>query len=236
MLSPLPDTSRQGLVEARQLARVDAPSGLVLLQPTDFQLKGADRVAITGPSGSGKSVLLRTLALLEAPSAGEVLWHGQPVSSARIPGYRSQVGYLSQRPGVLDGTVEANLRFPYSLRVFKGHGFDRAAVLALLATAGKVDGFLDKNAADLSGGEAQIMALIRVLQLEPQVLLLDEPTAALDPVSVAQVESLVKAWFGNASGEARAYAWVTHDLEQARRIASIRMNMNAGVLTRQSSP
>lgn len=231
MPSSLSDACDLLLVDARQLARVDSRSSLVLLQPTDFQLQGSDRVVITGPSGSGKSVLLRTLALLEAPSAGEVLWRGQPIPKAEVPRYRSRVSYLAQRPAVLEGTVEDNLRYPYSLKAFKGLEFDQARVLALLALAGKNAGFLGKPAAELSGGEAQIMALIRMLQLDPQVLLLDEPTAALDPASVTEVENLVQAWFANESGGLRAYVWVTHDPEQAQRMSSIRMGMKAGVLT-----
>lgn len=194
-------------------------------------LRGGDKVAITGPSGSGKSVFLRTLALLEAPDSGEVLWSHQVVTSALIPRYRSRVIYIAQRPALIDGSVEDNLRFPYSLAVFKKQVFDIERALRMLHQAGKPTSFMNKTAGDLSGGESQVIALIRALQLDPQVLLLDEPTAALDPKSSREVESLVNTWFASAPLGARACVWVTHDHEQARRMSTLRLQMDAGVLT-----
>ena len=109
-----------------------------------------------------------------------------------------------------------------------------AAVTTLLEHAGKTPSFLGKNAADLSGGEAQVASLIRSLQLNPEVLLLDEPTAALDPTSSRDVEALINAWF--AADNARAYIWVSHDLEQARRMSEIHLQMSAGVLSGAARP
>jgi putative ABC transport system ATP-binding protein len=100
--------------------------------------------------------------------------------------------------------------------------------MRLALAAGRAPDFLDKLASDLSGGEAQIAALVRVLQLAPDVLLLDEPTASLDPASARSIEALVSAWF-DADAE-RACIWVSHDLEQARRVATRHLTMNAGVL------
>ncbi|WP_435574561.1 ATP-binding cassette domain-containing protein [Burkholderia cenocepacia] len=100
---------------------------------------------------------------------------------------------------------------------------------ALAAQAGRGADFLDKRASDLSGGEAQITALLRVLQLDPDVLLLDEPTSALDPESARAIEALVGAWF-DAAPDARAYMWISHDPAQAARIGTMRLVMQAGVL------
>jgi len=222
------------LIETRALTRMDERRQVPLLQPTDFSLKRADRVSITGTSGSGKSVFLRALALLDAPSSGQVLWNGQPISNAQIPHYRSHISYLSQRPALIDGTVEDNLRFPFSLKTLRQRHFEPAAVIALLGHAGKSPDFLAKNAGDLSGGEAQVMSLIRTLQLNPEVLLLDEPTAALDPASSREVEALIDAWF--AADNARAYIWVSHDLDQARRMSDIHLHMSAGVLSGAAQP
>jgi len=217
------------LIEAKALLRLDERHQAALLQPTDFQLYPGDRVAITGASGSGKSVLLRALALLDAPTSGQVLWHNQAIAHARIPTYRSRVCYLSQRPALLEGTVEDNLRFPYSLATWRHLTFDRQKVCALLAHGRKAPDFLSKNAGDLSGGEAQVLALIRTLQSDPDVLLLDEPTAALDPASSSEVEALIRAWFDSSS--AHAYIWVSHDHEQARRMSTRQLHMDAGVLS-----
>ncbi|MFV9651405.1 ABC transporter ATP-binding protein [Pseudomonas citrulli] len=222
------------LIETRALTRMDERRQVPLLQPTDFTLNRADRVSITGASGSGKSVLLRALALLDAPTSGQVLWNGQPIANAEIPHYRSHISYLSQRPVLLEGTVEDNLRFPFSLKTLRQRRFDPQAVTALLGHAGKAATFLTKSALDLSGGEAQVVSLIRTLQLNPEVLLLDEPTAALDPTSSRDVEALISAWF--AGDNARAYVWVSHDLDQARRMSDIHWQMSAGVLSEAVQP
>jgi putative ABC transport system ATP-binding protein len=216
------------LIETRALMRRDERRQVQLLQPTDFSLHRADRVSITGASGSGKSVFLRALALLDAPTSGQVLWNGQPIANTQIPHYRSHISYLSQRPALIEGTVQDNLCFPFSLKTLRQRSFDLPTVTALLAHAGKASDFLAKNAGDLSGGEAQVVALIRTLQLNPEVLLLDEPTAALDPASSRDVEALIDAWF--AGDGSRACIWVSHDLDQARRMSDIHLQMSAGVL------
>jgi putative ABC transport system ATP-binding protein len=222
------------LVRAAELARYDATTGVHLLNATDFSLMGGDRVAVTGPSGSGKSVFLRGLALLDARDSGQLFWRNQLVSGTGIPAYRRHVSYIAQRPAMLEGTVEDNLRYPFSLKVYQGLAFDRAVVLRLAEQAGRDDRFLGKHASELSGGEAQIAALIRVLQLAPDVLLLDEPTAALDPESSREIEALVSAWFGGAQQDGRAYVWVSHDQEQALRMSERRLSMLAGTLGERS--
>ncbi|MGG5238573.1 ABC transporter ATP-binding protein [Pseudomonas lurida] len=222
------------LIETRALTRLDERRQVPLLQPIDFTLHAGDRVSITGASGSGKSVFLRALALLDAPTSGQILWNNQPIGNTQIPHYRSHISYLSQRPALLDGSVEDNLRFPFSLKTLRKRSFDLAAVTTLLGHAGKAPDFLAKRAGDLSGGESQVVSLIRTLQLNPEVLLLDEPTAALDPTSSREVEALIDAWF--AGDLARACIWVSHDLDQARRMSDIHLQMSAGVLSGVPQP
>ncbi|MBD8670842.1 ATP-binding cassette domain-containing protein [Pseudomonas lurida] len=222
------------LIETRALTRLDERRQVPLLQPIDCTLHAGDRVSITGASGSGKSVFLRALALLDAPTSGQILWNNQPIGNTQIPHYRSHISYLSQRPALLDGSVEDNLRFPFSLKTLRKRSFDLAAVTTLLGHAGKAPDFLAKRAGDLSGGESQVVSLIRTLQLNPEVLLLDEPTAALDPTSSREVEALIDAWF--AGDPARACIWVSHDLDQARRMSDIHLQMSAGVLSGVPQP
>ncbi|SAK94577.1 ABC transporter, ATPase subunit [Caballeronia hypogeia] len=224
-----PSSSDAGeLVGAHGVVRRDAVRGTVLLHPADFTLREGERAAITGPSGSGKSVFLRTLALLDACNDGYVSWRGERIARSHIPAYRRRVAYIAQRPAMLDGTVEDNLRYPFALKTYRDTHFNRDTAMRLAAAAGRGADFLDKFAADLSGGEAQIAALVRVLQLAPDVLLLDEPTASLDPASARAIEALVRAWF-DADG-ARACIWVSHNPEQAHRVATRHLTMNAGVL------
>src|SRR6185437_10919889 len=161
--------------------------------------------------------------------AGRVVWHGAAVERAAIPRYRRNVAYIRQRPALLDGTVEDNLRYPFELRAYRDVRFDRARAASLVAQAGRADDFLDKLASELSGGEAQITALIRVLQLAPEVLLLDEPTASLDPDSTRAIEALVHAWFDAQPGR-HASMWVSHDRAQAARMSKRHLTMRAGVL------
>ncbi len=217
------------LIEARALARRDARTAALILAPTDFSLCAGERVVIAGPSGAGKSVLLRALALLDPLDGGQVLWRGRPIERRTIPLYRRSVAYLRQRPALVDGTVGDNLRYPYSLEIYRDARFDRHRAIELVRSTGRSDDFLDKRASELSGGEAQIAALVRVLQLEPEVLLLDEPTAALDPEAVRAIETLVTAWF-ETDRRARAAVWISHDRAQAARVAHRHLFMRAGKL------
>lgn len=221
------------IVEARQIARRDPLRGLTLLQPTDFALYAGERAALTGPSGSGKSVFLRALALLDPLDGGTIRWHGHAVPRGDIPRFRRHVAYLRQRPALLDGTVEDNLRYPYSLAVYREDRFDAARVNALFAASGRAADFLARPTSELSGGEAQIVALVRVLQLDPEVLLLDEPTASLDPDSAQAVEAMVSAWFAS-SPTTHATIWVSHDRAQAARVGNRKLTLKAGALHDQT--
>ena len=222
--------TRPTMLAATHLQRRDARTGVTLLQPATLAVRAGDRIALTGPSGAGKSVLLRALALLDPLEGGQVTWRGQAVGPRAVPTYRCRVAYVRQRPALLPGTVEDNLQMPYRLHARRhGAGFDRDAAIALLAGAQRDASFLDKNAIDLSGGEAQIAALVRTLQTGPTVLLLDEPTAALDPASARAVEALLQHWFAQAP-EQHAWMWVTHDPAQAERISSRHWRMVAGQL------
>jgi putative ABC transport system ATP-binding protein len=128
-----------------------------------------------------------------------------------------------------DGTVEEYLQFPYELAAHRERAFDRQRVVELLETLGRDASFLEKQQGDLSGGETQLAALLRVVQLGPEVLLLDEPTAALDAAATRQVEALVSAWYDGDPDE-HALIWVSHDAEQARRVATRTLRLDQGRL------
>src|SRR5262249_49194025 len=153
-------------------------------------LNPGDRLAVVGPSGAGKTVLLRALALLDPLHAGTVLWHGHAVRGKAVPRYRSQAVYLHQRRVLLDGTVEANLRQPFTFQAPRGGESDGARALDPPAALGGGEGFLGKSCRALSGGEGQPVALVRAAQLAPAVLLLDEPTASLDRATARAAEGL----------------------------------------------
>lgn len=184
---------------------------------------------MVGPTGSGKSLILRALALLDRVDEGEVFWSGQPIADTQVPEFRSRVIYLQQRSPVVEGTVEENLRIPCSLRVRKHLAFPDDQAVDLLETLGKDRDFLNSQTANLSGGERQIVALLRALLVAPTVLLLDEPSAALDPSATAALEKLVESWYLGAPTE-RAYLWVSHDPTQAQRIGERVLQLEAGRL------
>ncbi len=178
---------------------------------------------------------MRALALLDPVSVGEVLWRGRAVSDADVPGYRSQVMFLGQRPASLGAVVEESLRQPFSLAVHQRRSFDRQRILDWLSRLGRGETLLAQRMSDLSGGERQIVGLLRVMQLDPLVLLLDEPTAALDPQTARSVEHLLDDWL-NDQHAFRSMIWVGHDEEACRRMATRQATMRGGRLFFEEPP
>jgi putative ABC transport system ATP-binding protein len=216
-------------LQARCIGRRDPRSGAWLIRDVSLAVDRGERLTVLGATGAGKTVLLRSLALLDPLDAGSIHWQGREVTGEAVPAYRTQVIYLHQRPALLDGSVDENLRHPFTFTAHRGRRFNRERVLELLDGLGRDSTFLEKSSRDLSGGEAQIVALLRAVQLDPAVLLLDEPTASLDTATAQAVESLIGRWFGTEPGN-HALVWVSHDLDQARRVSNRTLQMRSGRL------
>jgi UDP-glucose/iron transport system ATP-binding protein len=215
------------LLEACHIGRRDDADGAELLADVSLSLRAGGRLGLTGPSGAGKTVLLRALARLDPLSSGDIFWQGGPVHGHRVPAFRAQVIYLHQRPVLVEGSVEANLRWPFRLKQHHEQSFDRQRIAAWLERLDRDESFLDKRYHDLSGGESQLAGLLRALQLDPKVLLLDEPTAALDRHTATLAEGLLAEWLADVPGE-RAYVWVSHDTQQTERMCEAILHMNGG--------
>jgi len=172
-----------------------------LLKPASLSLSAGECIAIRGSSGAGKTLLLRAIADLD-PNEGLVCLDGRDRSTIAGPEWRRLVGYVPAEPGWWADTVGEHFSgWTAALAVVRDLGFPKEAKAWPITR--------------LSTGERLRLALIRALMVRPKVLLLDEPTAALDPASVASVESLIAA----RVQAGLAVLWVTHDAEQAKRIA-----------------
>ncbi len=208
--------SQEVLLEARGLSR--SVGSRQLWQGVDLEVRAAERLAVSGPSGVGKSLLLRALAGLDALEDGEVWLSGHPQSAWPMPGFRAKVMYLLQRPAPATGTVAAHLAEPFGFKIHAGKSYRPEEAARLLHRLGRPPAFLDQDAARLSGGEAQLVALVRALLLSPTVLLLDEATSALDAETTEGVEAVLRNWLD--TGPAQALIFVSHDRAQQERFAT----------------
>lgn len=169
-------------------------------------------LGIMGPNGAGKSTLLRLLNFLESPTSGRIRFVGTNANGDVPLALRRQVTMVFQRPVLFSGSVGDNVA--YGLRLRGDRGVE-VKVKEALARVG-LEGMISARVSTLSGGEAQRVALARALAIEPQVLLLDEPTANLDPYHVAVIEDLVTT-INRERGT--TIVLVTHNVFQARRLA-----------------
>lgn len=175
-------------------------------------------LGVVGPSGAGKSLFLRALAGLDDLDEGRIRFRDRRIEEWPMPEYRARVVYLHQRPPLLEGSVEDNLRAVFRFAAHRHRRYDRERALALLDRLGRSESFLERSATLLSGGEAQMVAVVRALLLEPLALLLDEPAASLDPESGARAEELILGW--HSSGEERVLLLTSHDRAQVERLCT----------------
>lgn len=185
-----------------------------VLDVTELSVRKGEVFALVGPSGAGKSTLLRLLNFLELPTSGELRFLGADVSDTQVLSIsqRRKVTMVFQRPILLNRDLRANVA--YGLHLRGQHDVD-SRVHSVLQQVGLAR-LAGHKARTLSGGEAQRVALARAIVLEPDVLLLDEPTANLDPYNVSLIEDIVRA-LNRERGT--TIVVVTHNVFQARRLA-----------------
>jgi putative ABC transport system ATP-binding protein len=178
------------------------------LREVSLDIPASGITVLLGPSGAGKSTLLRLCNRLEVPSAGEVVYRGRSLAGFDPLELRRQVGMVFQRPVLFAGSVRDNLAEADA-------DWDDERFAEVLGRAALDPSFLDRPAAELSGGEAQRVCLARSLVVGPAALLMDEPTSSLDGAAVTRLERLGRSL---ADG-GMPVVWVTHDLAQMERIA-----------------
>jgi ABC-type methionine transport system ATPase subunit len=164
--------------------------GLNILQDISLDIRPSEFVALLGPSGSGKSTLLRMLNCLNSPTSGTINFHDKPITDYDIVRLRQKVGMVFQSPTMINGTVKENLVMTQKWAK-GGSTFTDNELIEILEHVGLSSKFLSKDARSLSGGEQQRIALARTLLNKPEVLLLDEPTANLDPQLANKILKLV---------------------------------------------
>ena len=190
--------------------------GRPVLQVTELEIYAGEILALVGPSGAGKSTLLRLLNFLEQPSSGGLYFGSGDMANGHPPplAARRQVTTVFQRPVLLNRSVAANVAYGLKLRQQDRQAIE-PAVAAALEQVG-LAALAGAPARTLSGGEAQRVALARALIIEPTVLLLDEPTANLDPYNVNLIEQIIRQ-VNQERGV--TVVLVTHNIFQAKRLA-----------------
>ena len=189
----------------------------MILEGISLSIKEGEHLTITGPSGSGKSSLLKLLAALVSPSSGQLFYQGQELGDLDPVAYRREVSYCFQQPVLFGQTVRDNVAFPFEIRQIP---FDQERVLTALARLNLGPEFLEKPIKDLSGGEKQRVALVRNLLFEPKVLLLDEVSSGLDE----KTKILLRTFLKDLHQEGVTLIEVTHDqqeIEAAERLVTI---------------
>ena len=189
-----------------------AYTGRQVVDVQQLEIQPGEILAIVGPSGAGKSTLLRLLNFLEYADEGRLCYAGQAVSPGMTLELRRQVTTVFQHPALLHDSVENNVAFGLELR---GQRDGRKAVQTILARMG-LEKLSRAHARTLSGGEAQRVALARAVILRPEVLLLDEPTANLDPYNISLIEEVLRE-INQQQGTTMVL--VTHNIYQAKRMA-----------------
>ncbi|MBR5529260.1 MAG: amino acid ABC transporter ATP-binding protein [Oscillospiraceae bacterium] len=205
-----------------------------VLKGIDMQVAKGEVVAIIGSSGSGKSTMLRCINLLETPTTGEILWHGQNVQTEieSLYKYRASVGMVFQQFNLYNNlTVLQNCTLPQIKVLHKSKEEAEKTAKDYLERVGMLP-YLNARPAQISGGQKQRVAIARALAMNPEVLLFDEPTSALDPEMVGEVLAVMQ----QLAQEGMTMLVVTHEMAFARDVSTRVVYMNEGVICEQGSP
>ena len=224
--------SENKILEIRHLSK-DFGSHKVL-RDIDFLVHPGDVTSIIGASGSGKSTLLRCINLLETPTSGEILFHGENIMACRggAPAYRAKVGMVFQSFNLFDNmSVLRNCMVGQTKVLKKSKAEAEENAMRYLKKVG-MDPYINARPRQLSGGQKQRVAIARALAMDPEVLLFDEPTSALDPEMVGEVLYVMR----DLAPEGITMLVVTHEMAFARDVSNHVVFMCDGVIGEKGTP
>ncbi|MHA1529862.1 MAG: ABC transporter ATP-binding protein [Alphaproteobacteria bacterium] len=197
--------------------------GKRLIDGVSLTLDLGPLTCVMGPNGAGKSLLLRLIAGLIRPTGGHVTYGGE------VAARPSRIALVFQRPVLLRRSVSANL--DHALKTYRVPRAERSGRIAWLLALGQLQALAQQPARVLSGGEQQRLSMVRALAARPALLLLDEPTASLDPQATDAIEALIR----KVAGEGVKVVLVTHDRDQARRMADEIVFLHHGRIAEQAA-
>ena len=205
-----------------------------VLRDIDFSVCPGDVTSIIGASGSGKSTLLRCINLLETPSSGSILFHGDDVTTGKVSesAYRTKVGMVFQSFNLFSNmTVLENCVIGQTKVLRRGKAEAMDTAMKYLDRVGMAP-YINAKPRQISGGQKQRVAIARALAMDPEILLFDEPTSALDPEMVGEVLSVMRT----LAGDGMTMLVVTHEMAFARDVSSRVVFMKDGVIWEQGQP
>lgn len=206
----------------------------VVLRDIDFAVHPGDVTSIIGSSGSGKSTLLRCINLLETPTSGEILFHGDDITKGKVKAtdYRAKVGMVFQSFNLFNNmTVLENCMVGQTKVLKKSKDEAKENAMKYLEKVG-MSPYINARPRQISGGQKQRVAIARALAMEPEVLLFDEPTSALDPEMVGEVLTVMR----QLAQDGTTMLVVTHEMAFARDVSNHVVYMNQGVICEQGKP
>lgn len=220
------------ILEIRHLSKAFGTNQV--LRDIDFTVDRGDVISVIGASGSGKSTLLRCINLLEAPTSGEILYHGENVAGPKVnaPAYRAHVGMVFQSFNLFSNMTVLENCIVGQRRVLKRDREEaRDHALHYLEQVGMAP-YQNARPWQISGGQKQRVAIARALSMDPEVLLFDEPTSALDPEMVGEVLEVMQ----DLAQDGMTMLVVTHEMAFARDVSTHVAYMNDGVICEQGAP
>ena len=205
-----------------------------VLKDINFTVKAGDVTSIIGASGSGKSTLLRCINLLEIPTSGEILFHGENILTQKggAPAYRTRVGMVFQSFNLFNNMTVLENCMVGQTKVLKKHEKEAKDLAMQYLNKVGMAPYINARPRQLSGGQKQRVAIARALAMNPEVLLFDEPTSALDPEMVGEVLTVMRS----LAKEGLTMLVVTHEMVFARDVSNHVVFMRDGVIWEEGAP